>query len=88
MGQFCVEGVIPFTSGFIKFRSNSLSAGLSARVVLGVAVRLSAESVSFNPAGDTDVCPECCVFSGTGLCDELIPRPESPTDCGAPLFVI
>ena len=23
-----------------------------------------------------DVCPECCVLSGRGLCDELITRPE------------
>jgi hypothetical protein len=22
------------------------------------------------------VCCECCVLSGRGLCDELIPRPE------------
>jgi hypothetical protein len=76
MGQFCVEGVIPFTSGFINFRTNSMSAGLSTRAVVGVALRLSAESVSFNPAGGTDVCPDCCVLSVTGLCDELITRPE------------
>jgi len=23
-----------------------------------------------------DVCRECCVLSGRGLCDKLIPRPE------------
>jgi len=28
------------------------------------------------------------VLSGTGLCDELIPRPEEPTDFGASLCVI
>jgi len=67
MGQFCVEGVIPFISGFIHFRTNSVSAGLNARALLGVAMRSSVESVSFNPAGDKDVCPECCVLSGTGL---------------------
>jgi hypothetical protein len=76
MGQFCLEGVIPFTSGFINFRANSVSAGLSVRAVLGVALRPSAESVSFNPSGGTDVCPEYYVLSGTGLCDELITRPE------------
>jgi hypothetical protein len=75
MGKFCVEGVIPFTSGFINFRTNSVSAGLSALAVLGVALRPSAESVSFNPSGGTDVYPERCVLSGTGLCDELITRP-------------
>jgi len=25
-----------------------------------------------------DVCHECCVLSGTGLCNELITRPEEP----------
>jgi hypothetical protein len=54
VGQFCV-GVIPFTSGFINFRTNSMSAGLSARAVLGVAIRPSAESVSLNPTGGTNV---------------------------------
>jgi len=29
-----------------------------------------------------------CVLSGRGLCDGLITRPESPTDCGALLCVI
>jgi len=28
------------------------------------------------------VCCEC-LLSCSGLCDELITRPESPTDCGA-----
>jgi hypothetical protein len=25
---------------------------------------------------------ECCVLSGRGLCDGLVPRQRSPTDCG------
>jgi hypothetical protein len=25
---------------------------------------------------------ECCVLSGRGLCDELVPRKKSPTECG------
>jgi hypothetical protein len=29
-----------------------------------------------NPAGGMDVCQECCVLSGRGLCDGLITRPE------------
>jgi hypothetical protein len=29
-----------------------------------------------------------CVLSDRGLCDELITRPEGPTDCGASLCVI
>ena len=29
-----------------------------------------------NPAGGRDVCFECCVLSGRGLCDGLITHPE------------
>jgi len=29
-----------------------------------------------NPTGSMDICCECCVLSGGGLCDELITRPE------------
>ena len=29
-----------------------------------------------NPTSGMDVCRECCVFSGRGLCDGLITRPE------------
>jgi len=30
----------------------------------------SAEIVGSNPTGSMDVCLECCVLSGSGLCDE------------------
>jgi hypothetical protein len=29
-----------------------------------------------NPTGDIDVCCECCVLSGKGICVWLITRPE------------
>jgi len=35
-----------------------------------------AEIVGSNPTGGMDVCCECCVLSGRGLCDELLTRPE------------
>jgi hypothetical protein len=35
-----------------------------------------AETVGSNPADGMDVCCECCVLSGRGLCDEPITRPE------------
>jgi hypothetical protein len=35
-----------------------------------------AEIVGSNPTGGMDVCCECCVLSGRGLCDELITRLE------------
>jgi hypothetical protein len=44
--------------------------------IAGPSGRSPAEIVSSNPTGDMDVCCECCVLSGIGLCDELITRPE------------
>jgi hypothetical protein len=38
--------------------------------------RSPAEIVGSNPTGGMDVCRECCVLSGRGLCDGLITRPE------------
>jgi len=32
--------------------------------------------VGSNPAGGMDVCVQCCVLPGRGLCDGLITRPE------------
>jgi hypothetical protein len=32
--------------------------------------------VGLNPTGGMDVCCECCVLSGRGLCDELITCPK------------
>ena len=39
-------------------------------------VRSPPEIVGSNPTGGMNVCFECCVLSGIGLCDELITRPE------------
>ena len=52
------------------------------------AARLLRMWVRLEPEAWIFVCCECYVLSGRGLCDELIPRPESPTDCGASLCVI
>jgi hypothetical protein len=38
--------------------------------------RSPAEIVGSNPTGGMDICCECRVLSGRGLCDELITRPE------------
>ena len=37
---------------------------------------LPAEIVALNLTGGLDVCCECCVLSGGGLCDVLITCPE------------
>jgi hypothetical protein len=39
--------------------------------------RSPAEIVGSNPTGGMDVCRECCVLSGRGLCDELITHSKS-----------
>jgi len=41
-----------------------------------VCGRSHAEIVGSNPAGGMDVCCECCVLLGRGLCDQLITRTE------------
>jgi hypothetical protein len=49
---------------------------MAARSKALVCVRWPAEIVGSNPTGGVDVCRDCCVLSGRGLCDELILRPE------------
>ena len=49
---------------------------VAARYKAKVCGRSPAEIVGSNPTGGMDVCCECCVLSGIGLCDELITRPE------------
>ena len=52
------------------------------------AARLLRWWVRITPGAWMYVCCECCVLSGTGLCDELITLQRSPTDFGASLCVI
>ena len=47
------------------------------------AARLLRLWVRIPPGAWMFVCCECCLLSCRGLCDELITRPESPTECGA-----
>ena len=46
-----------------------------------VCGRSPAEIVGSNPNGASTFV--LCVLSGRGLCDEMITRPGSSTDCGA-----
>ena len=50
---------------------------VAARTKAWVCDRSPAEIAGSNPAGDMDVCCECCVLSSRGLCDGLIIRPEA-----------
>jgi hypothetical protein len=49
---------------------------VAARSKALVCGRSSAEIVGSNSTEGMDVCCECCVLSGRGLCDELATRPE------------
>jgi hypothetical protein len=49
---------------------------VGARSKAWVNGRLLAGFAELNPAGCMDVCCECCVLSGTGLCVGLITRLE------------
>jgi hypothetical protein len=53
-----------------------LPVPVAVRSKVYVCGRSPAEIVGSNPAGGMDVCCECCVLSGRGLCDELVTRPE------------
>jgi hypothetical protein len=55
------------------FRKSIIVAERSKTSVYG---RLLAGIGGSNPAGGMDVCCECCVLSGRGLCDRPITRPE------------
>ena len=55
---------------------NILPVPVAAPSKAYVCGRSPAEIVGSNPTGGMDVCCECCVLSGRGLCDELITRPE------------
>jgi hypothetical protein len=55
---------------------------LAARSKVWVCGRSLVGIAGSNPAGGKDVCCECCVLSGRGLCDGLITVQSSPTDCG------
>jgi hypothetical protein len=51
--------------------SCGLRRGTAAARLLGLRVRIP-------PGAWMSVSCECCVLSGRGLCDELVPRPEEP----------
>ena len=56
----------------MKLCSLSGPISLAARTKAWVYRRLFAGILGSNPAGGMDVCVECCVLSGRGLCNGLI----------------
>ena len=55
---------------------NNQPMPVAARYKAWVYSRSPAETAGSNPARGMDFCCECCVLAGTGLCGELITRPE------------
>ena len=64
-----------FNSGFKGLISETAIRG-AARSAAWVCGRSIPGIAGSNPVGVMDVCCECCVLSGRGLCDELITIPE------------
>jgi hypothetical protein len=62
-----------------------LSVPVAARSKAYVCGRSTVEIVGSNPGG-LDVCCECCVLSGRGLCVGLITRPGNQVTDTIPLF--
>jgi hypothetical protein len=61
---------------FIRVLLFLLSILVAAMSKAWVCGRSPAEIVGLNPAECMNVCCECCVLWGRGLCDELITRPK------------
>ena len=54
-----------------------IAGAVAARSKAQICGRSPAETVGSNPTGGwVFVCCECCVLSGTSLCDELITGPK------------
>jgi hypothetical protein len=63
------------TTAIQEFKSGT-PIPVAARSMAWFCSRSLAGIVGSNPAGGMDVCCECCVLSGRGLCVGLITRPE------------
>jgi hypothetical protein len=61
---------------FIRVLLFLLSISVTAMSKAWVWGLSPAEIVGLNPARGMNICCECCVLSGRGLCDELITRPK------------
>jgi len=70
-GHILHRGVIEISES-----KDSSPAPVAARSKAWVYGRSLAGIVGSRPTGVMDVCCECCVLPGRGLCDELITRPE------------
>ena len=62
--------------GEVEILTTNTLYAVAARSKSWFCGRSPAEIVGSNPTGGVDVCRACCVFSGRGLCDGLITRPE------------
>jgi hypothetical protein len=71
--QACAVSIYGFTYGHIP-----LPISVAARSKTWVCSRLPAGIAGSNPARVVDVCCDCCVLSGRGLCIGLITRPDEP----------
>ena len=69
-------GKIVFTQHLVSSLSVHLCTVHWLRADCSRSAASPAEIVGSNPTGGMNVCCECCVLSGRGLCDGLITLPE------------
>ena len=68
--------MIKFVHDFLHSRGQLMPVPFAARSKAWVSGRSPTDIVCSNLTGGVDVCCDCCVLSGRGICDELITRPE------------
>jgi hypothetical protein len=73
MGQTALLPLRRNAEDFFARKIRRLRPGSNPRYWVG---RSLAEIVGSNPTGGVDICRECYVLSGKGLCDGQITRPE------------
>jgi hypothetical protein len=70
--QFIFRDSVVYYTSYIRM----VPIPVAVRSKAWVYGRSLAGIVGSNPTGGMDVCCECCVLSGSGLCDGLATRPE------------
>ena len=74
--RFCKPDELNFGVFFFPKERKCLSQWPRLLSRRSAAARLLRSWVRIPPGAWTSFCCECCAFSGRGLCDELITRPE------------
>ena len=66
-----------YKPGYFSQYADYRAISVAARPKAWVCGRSLARIAGSNPSGGMDICRECCVLSGRGLCDGLINPPDN-----------